>query len=182
MRLIMNPKLPFATKLAQFYKQQHGKALWNIKWESDVKDLIKKENGRIYFILVNDNIVKIGCSECKGGMETTFAFYMGGLGGSPSLRTFGVHHLINEELEDNNIVELYGMWNESIEVPVRGIYEVSNEIIYPSIKSMEDKCRNDYKKIFNRFPSWNFQENHQEWPEHIKKMYKEQVKNRKTND
>lgn len=171
--------LPFATKLGEFYISQHGKALWNINWKPGVKDLINKENGRIYFILVNNKIVKIGCSECKGGMKTTFAFYMGGLGGSPSLRTFGIHHLINQELNENNKVEIYGMWNEPIEVPVKGIFDTSVEIIFPSIKSMEDKCRNDYKKVYNRFPSWNFQENGQEWPENIKKIYKEQVQNRK---
>ena len=54
--------LPFATKLGEFYISQHGKALWNINWEPGVKDLINKENGRIYFILVNNKILKIGCS------------------------------------------------------------------------------------------------------------------------
>ena len=41
--------LKFATKLGSFYKNsKSGLSLWDIKWENDVKDLIKKENGRIY--------------------------------------------------------------------------------------------------------------------------------------
>jgi hypothetical protein len=171
--------LKFATKLGSFCKNtKGGLSLWDIKWENDVKDLIKKENGRIYFILVNNEIVKIGCSECKGGMKTTFGFYKGGLGGSPSIRTFGIHHLINKELEKGHNIQIYGMWNEPIEVLVKGIFTESTELIYPSVKSMEDKCRNDYKSIYKCFPIWNFQENGEEWPDWIKNLYKEQVQNR----
>ena len=43
---------------------------------------------------------------------------------------------------------------------------------------MEDLCREDYKKIYGKYPIWNFQENVEEWPQHIKLAYKEQVSNR----
>ena len=49
------------------------------------KNIQKKENGRIYFIVIDNEIYKIGSSECKGGIKNTFAFYEGGLGGSPSI-------------------------------------------------------------------------------------------------
>ena len=92
------------------------KQLWKMSYieNDEVCSLIKKDNGRIYFIVrrneYNNEILKIGKSECKGGMKSTFSFYQGGLGGSPSLRTFGIHHLIYNELKNNNKIEIYGIW------------------------------------------------------------------------
>lgn len=44
-------------------------------------------------------------------------------------------------------------------------------------------CRKDYKNIYGKYPPWNFQENNEEQPEHVKNKYKEQVSNRgKKND
>jgi len=43
---------------------------------------------------------------------------------------------------------------------------------------MEFLCCQDYKNIYGKYPIWNFQENAEELPQHIKIAYKEQVKNR----
>ena len=43
---------------------------------------------------------------------------------------------------------------------------------------MEDICRMDYKKIYGKYPPWNFQENVEPWPALIKEAYKIQVNNR----
>ena len=178
--IITASDLAYAVKLGKFIKKASEKVLskWDIQWESGVESLIKQENGRIYFIFVNNEIFKIGCSECKGGMKTTFAFYKGGLGGSPSLRTFGIHLLIHEQLEAGKNVELYGMWNDAIKVKVKGLFGEKEEVIYPSIKSMEDTCRNNYKEVYNKYPPWNFQENAEQWPLHIQELYKAQVQQR----
>ena len=177
---ILASDLVNATKLGQFVKKVSGKgtATWDINWENDVGALIKQENGRIYFIIVDGEIKKIGCSECKGGMKTTFAFYKGGLGGSPSLRTFGIHHLIYDELKAEKKVELYGMWNNPIKVHVKGLFGEEEQEIYPAIRSMEDKCRLEYKQVYGKYPDWNFQENAEQWPTHIQDLFKIQVQQR----
>ncbi len=177
---ILATDLVNATKLGQFVKKVGDKGLstWDIIWLPEVNHLIKQENGRIYFIVVDNIIKKIGCSECKGGMKTTFAFYKGGLGGSPSLRTFGIHHLIYDELLANRNVELYGMWNKSIKVQVQGLFGEEEQEIYPAIRSMEDKCRLEYKQVYGKYPEWNFQENAEQWPTHIQELYKAQVQQR----
>lgn len=177
---ILATDLVNATKLGRFVKKEIGKGLatWDIQWENEVSNLIKQENGRIYFIIVDNQIKKIGCSECKGGMKTTFSFYKGGLGGSPSLRTFGIHHLIFDELNQNRNVELYGMWNKPINVKVQGLFGEEEQEIFPAIRSMEDKCRLEYKEVYGRYPDWNFQENAEQWPSNIQDKYKEQVQQR----
>jgi hypothetical protein len=155
---------------------------WKGKWSMDYKcskDIQIKENGRIYFILVNGEIYKIGSSACKGGIKTTFAFYIGGLGGSPSIRTMGIHALIQELLDAGKEVKIYTLFNDPIQVVAYGLSSANEIITYPDVKVMEDACRVDYKKIYEKYPQWNFQENGEEWPAHIQKLYTEQVNQRK---
>ena len=155
---------------------------WKGKWTMDYKcskDIQIKENGRIYFILVNGEIYKIGSSACKGGIKTTFAFYIGGLGGSPSIRTMGIHALIQELLDTGKEIKVYTLFNDPIQVVAYGLSSANEIITYPDVKVMEDACRVDYKKIYEKYPQWNFQENGEEWPAHIQKLYTEQVNHRK---
>ena len=158
-------------------KNTQSKGKWKLEYSCD-KNIQKKENGRIYFIVVNGEIYKIGSSECKGGIKNTFSFYEGGLGGSPSIRTFGIHLLIQEQLNLGKIIQIYALFIESIKVTIKGLLSSIEKITYPQIKEMEDLCREDYKKVYGKYPKWNFQENVEEWPQHIKLAYKAQVNNR----
>ena len=117
-------------------------------------------------------------SECKGGMKGTFSFYQGGLNGSPSIRTFGIHHLIKQELDNGNKIEIYGIWSKPVKINVPGLFEETEMEVTPSIHCMEDKCRNDYKIIMKDYPPWNFQERGISWPNDILEQYKTQVVNR----
>ena len=161
-----------------------AKRLWSMNWDNTHLDKIKSNAGRIYLIVTREEggngvIKKIGKSECKGGMKNTFAFYQGGLGGSPSIRTFGIHHLISTEIKEN-AVEIWGIWSKPVKVQVPGLFEVTEMMVTPSIHCMEDACRNDYKEIMGEYPPWNFQERGTPWPEDVQIAYKEQVANRAT--
>lgn len=158
-------------------KNTNSKGKWKLEYKCD-NEIKKKENGRIYLIVVNGIIYKIGSSECKGGIKNTFSFYEGGLGGSPSIRTFGIHLLIQEQLNLGNTIQIYVLFIEPIKVIINGLLSSIEKITYPQIKEMEDLCRKDHKKIYGKYPRWNFQENVEEWPENIKLAFKEQVNNR----
>ena len=112
-------------------------------------------------------------------MANTMGFYQGGLGGSPSVRTFGIHHLIANELKAGNEFEIWGIWSSPVKVQVPGLFETSEMLVTPSIHCMEDKCREDYKKIMGDFPPWNYQERGAAWPKDIYEMYQKQIASRK---
>ena len=40
-----------------------------------------------------------------------------------------------------------------------------------SFKEMEDLCKADYYSVENRYPDWNFQENHQTYPPELEKKF-----------
>ena len=163
------------------------KQLWKMQWVPEHKELVKGNAGRIYLMVSRTKdkpgvIKKIGKSECKGGMANTMAFYQGGLGGSPSVRTFGIHHLIANELKAGNEFEIWGIWSSPVKVQVPGLFETSEMLVTPSIHCMEDKCREDYKKIMGDFPPWNYQERGAAWPKDIYEMYQKQIASRKRTD
>jgi len=154
-----------------------SKNKWKINYLCN-RDIQIKPNGRIYLIVVNSEIYKIGSSACKGGIKTTFSFYQGGLGGSPSIRTFGIHKLIQLELDKGNKIEIYTLFNEEIKIMTNGLFSSIEKITFPDIREMEDLCRQDYKKVYGKYPCWNFQENGEEWAQFIKDEYAQQVINR----
>ena len=101
-------------------RSANAKKGWALEYVCD-KETQKKENGRIYFIIVDDEIWKIGSSECKGGIKNTFAFYEGGLSGSPSIRTFGINLLISEQINIGKTIQLYALFIEPIKIVINGL-------------------------------------------------------------
>ena len=100
------------------------------------------------------------------------------MGGSPSLRTFGVHLLIQEQLDLGKEIKVYILFSTEIKITIRGIHTSMEVISYPRIRDIEKLCREDYKNMYNIYPPWNFQENHEEFPRHIKIAFKNQVMNK----
>ena len=134
------------------------------------KDLIKKRGGRVYLICVDDEIYKIGYSIDKNGMKGTLGFYEGSMSGKPSIRSYGVHKLINIELEKGNKVSIYVKYAPQISMkkPIIGLNKKRNIKISPA-KEFEDICKKDYLDFEQqqKYPNWNFQENREQWPHDI---------------
>jgi hypothetical protein len=66
--------------------------------------------------------------------------------GGPSLRSYGIHLLIKEALEEGSRVEIYLITSRGVKAPVKGLFseERKNTNVF---KEMENKCKEDYKKI-----------------------------------
>lgn len=166
--------------IGDIVKYPNLKRKWKMIYKCD-KITQMKENGRIYLIIIDNEIYKIGSSESKGGIKNTLSSYEFGLGGSPSLRTFGIHLLIQEQLDMNKEIKIYALFVEPIKLKMQGFSTMIEKITFPKIKDMEELCREDYKKVYKKYPNWNFQENNQQFPEHIKLKFKNQVNNRNIN-
>lgn len=134
------------------------------------KSILKNDAGRVYIIVVDGVIKKIGGSQSKGGIKATLSFYQSAMQGGPSLRSYGIHLLIKEALEKDKSVEIYLITSKSVRALVKGLF--SEERKGTSVfKEMEDKCKEDYKKIEGDFPEWNYQERAVPWPKRIHESY-----------
>lgn len=143
------------------------------------KSILKDNAGRIYLIVSDDIIMKIGGSQSKGGIKSTLSFYQGGMQGGPSIRTYGGHILMKEELEKNKKVEIYMITSQKIKMKVKGLFK-EEELEVSSFKEMEDKCKDDYKQKEGKYPPWNFQENGEVWRQDILLSLNEHDKKRKS--
>ena len=151
-------------------ENDNDRSLWNIIWNRDVdKSILSQKNGRCYYIVVNQEIFKIGYSDCDGGIKSTINSYRSsGNSGRPSDRTHGIHVLIAEQLLLGNKVEIYFHYNPLINVNLTlmdgSIVSIDNSI---SGKILELKNMEIYKNKHNDFPIWNLQEAGKPWPTHI---------------
>jgi len=98
---------------------------------------------RVYLIVVNNTIKKIGGSSGRGGIKTTISFYENAAQGSPGPVRFIIHQLIGKELEKNHNVEIYMITSPKVEAEVSGLFKKFKTEI-ASFKEMEDRCKLDY--------------------------------------
>lgn len=142
------------------------------------RKVLRDNSGRIYLIVSNGEIKKIGGSECKGGIINTMSFYQGGMQGGPSIRTFGIHILIKEELEKGNKVKIYMITSKKAKMKVKGLFS-EEEMKVSAFRDMENKCKQDYISIEGKLPPWNFQERGEVWRRDILKAHSKHNSKRK---
>ena len=151
------------------------------KGEKIEKSILQNNAGRVYIIVVDGIIKKIGGSQSKGGIKATLSFYQSAMQGGPSLRSYGIHLLITEALEKSKKVEIYLIPSKIVKASVKGLFSEEKKSTNV-FKEMENKCKEDYKKIEGDFPEWNYQERAVPWPKKIHESYvkflTKRVKNR----
>jgi hypothetical protein len=144
--------------------------LWNTIWSTDVSNqILTQNNGRCYFIVVNNIIKKIGFSDQNGGIKATIESYKScGNSGRPSDRTHGVHMLIAEELLKGNKVEFYFSYNQDIEVEIL-LMDGTKKIVKQSLsgKILETENMKIYLSKIGKHPDWNLQEAGKPWPVYL---------------
>lgn len=159
-----------AVKVATIVKDDSNpKKLWNIHWDMTDKKILKDEAGRVYLLVVDGEIYKIGGSNCKGGIQKTISVYRDlALIGSPSVRTYGIHVLIKEQLDLGKNVEFYLISSDKVTAPVKGLFGFDiKEDVSIDYREIEYKCKEDYIRLEGNHPIWNFQERHESWPTYL---------------
>ncbi len=164
------------------------KYLTNIKDENDndlPQSILTENVARVYLIVVNDEIYKIGGSQDKGGMKKTLRIYQdGGIKGRPSIRSFGVWYFLFYTIANLKAkIEIYMIYQENFTTNVKGLsgfHVVNNAAI--SYKLMEECCINDFRKNERgAYPKWNIQEQGADWPLEIKTEHANITKNSLSN-
>jgi hypothetical protein len=141
-------------------------------WVDPKSKLIKDDTGRVYFIVVDGIIYKIGGSQCKGGIKKTIEGYTSCMKGGPSDRSYIVHYLIYRELIKGNKVEIYMITSPKVKAPVTGLYGVEIKEV-AAFKEMEALCVKQHFESEQCYPDWNFQESHTQYPSDLAEQYNE---------
>jgi len=160
-----------AKKVGYFIPKKNGPNKIDIVYLPTIpKNLLIDDSARVYIFVVDGIIKKIGGSIGKGGIKATMDFYINAMTGSPGPVRFIIHLLIAQALENGSKVELYMINSPKVKAKVPGLYN-SYDVEIASFKEMENFCKQDYYSIEGKYPDWNFQENHKEYPPELYKQY-----------
>lgn len=128
------------------------------------------DSARIYLIVQDGVIKKIGGSASKGGIKATMIFYVSAMTGSPGVPRFVLHLLIKKALLKKSKVELFMITSPRTLAKVSGLFGYK-KVEIASFKEMEDLCKSDYYKKEGKYPDWNFQENHKPYPPELARQH-----------
>lgn len=137
--------------------------------------ILTKNVARVYLIVVNKIITKIGSSQSEGGIKNTLNIYRdGGILGRPSIRSFGIWYFLYNTILKGNKIEFYMIYQEDFKKDVKGLFKVySIDDANISCKILENLCLNDYLSVEKEYPLWNIQEKGYDWPDDVKKEHSE---------
>ena len=172
-------KLKYAKEIGTFYLTKDSDLnKINIEYHKNIsaKDLTE-QRGHVYLIVSDNEIKKIGGTRAKGGIKATISFYVKSKQGGPSIRSFGIQILIENELKNKKEVKLWLISNPRVKTKIYGL-ATSDFVKIAAFKESENLCKREYKKINKRYPPWNYQENKEKWPDDIKKRYRNMMKDR----
>jgi len=153
-----------AIKFGDFVLKQNHRNKIEIKWLPNItKEMLKDETPRVYLFVQDGRIKKIGGSSGLGGIKATISFYVTGMQGSPGSSRFITHLLIADALEKGSKMELYMITSPKVPAIVNGLF-TSVKMEIASFKEMERLCMKEYKEREEKYPDWDFQENHEPYP------------------
>ncbi len=166
-----------ATKIADFALRLNHANRIRLVYRVTDEETLQGEAPRIYLIVQDGVIKKIGGSAARGGIKATMSFYVSAMQGSPGQPRFIIHRLIENALRAGSKVELHMIVSPSILAPVNGLFR-RHKIKVASFKEMEDLCKDDYFSQEKRYPDWNFQENGEPYPNDLAREHNEYHKRR----
>ncbi len=142
----------------------------NFNYLKDLKDennqslsqnILTQNVARVYLIVVDGEIKKIGGSQADGGIKSTLNIYKdGGVKGRPSIRSFGVWYFLYHTILTGAKIEFYMIYQPNFKTQVKGLFgfhAIKDASI--SYKLLEQACLTDYRNNNNdALPKWNAQE------------------------
>ena len=172
-------KVKTAFKIADIELVSNSTKL-NFNYLKDLKDengkklpqnVLRENYARVYLVVVDGEIKKIGGSQAEGGIKQTLEIYRdGGIGGRPSIRSFGIWYFLYSTLLQKHKIEFYMIFQPNFKAEIKGLFGY-NKIPNASYiyKLLENCCMNDYLNQSNgKYPAWNVQEQAGDWPAEIK--------------
>lgn len=123
----------------------------------------KDERGRVYALVVNDEIVKLGGSQAKGGIDGTYSAYFAGFAKGMSERTYCVWNFIRKAITVGKKVEVYCVWADTVTVPVPTMYGTEKQTITIDFHAIEKNFVNEYVRVEGTYPYLNMQESGRRW-------------------
>ena len=152
------------TRVGQVVKHpSHDKKLAFNYDPAITRELRKDERGRVYALCIDGEIVKIGGSQAKGGIDGTYSAYFSGFAKGMSERTYCVWNFISRAIEYGEVVEVYCVWADTVTVQVPTMTGSVKQTIAIDFHAIENNFVNEYIALEGKHPFLNMQESGRRW-------------------
>ena len=146
---------------------------------------MKNNKGRVYVFaeVINGEVVdilKIGKSSAKSGLNGTIGCYSTALSGTPGPNRFCIHYMIYDKLNSGSQIMVYVRFTESVKRIITGLYSEIEVEVPLDVTYIENLCLVDYKNKFGTYPTWNFQERGETLPIYLMEKFGTFIKDKKT--
>lgn len=152
------------TKIGQIVKKsQTEKGLMLVPDNKITKEQLRDVRGRVYAIVVDGEIKKIGGSQDKGGIQGTIGWYLNGFNKGNSERTYCTWHYFTKAINAGKKVEIYAVWAPMVEVEIPTMTGSITKQIPVDYHSIESAFAKQYFEIEQQHPELNMQESSGKW-------------------
>ncbi len=119
--------------------------------------------GRVYCIVVDGIIEKIGGSQDKGGIRGTIGWYLNGWSKGNSERTYCTWNFFTKNLLAGKKVEIWCVWAPEATVEIPTMTGTITKKIPVDYHSIEKAFNDEYFDLEKKHPTLNMQESGKRW-------------------
>jgi len=127
------------------------------------KEQLKDVRGRVYTIVVDGEIKKIGGSQDKGGIQGTIGWYLNGFNKGNSERTYCTWNFLHRAITAGKKVEIYALWSPMVSIKIPTMTSSIIKEIPVDYHSIESAFAKEYYDIEQSHPELNMQESGSKW-------------------
>ena len=144
-------------------KQGHDQKLDLLLDPTMTRELYRQEVGRVYFIVVDGDIKKIGGSQAKGGLRGTLGAYFTGFAKGMSARTYCVWNFMKQQCDLGRTVEIYVTFAPLVEATIPGPMGSVTVQIPVDYHTIEKSYVDHFVLTESKHPYLNMQESAGRW-------------------
>ena len=151
------------TRVGQITTQPDSKKLVFIPDPDITQTQLRDIRGRVYAIVVDGFIEKIGGSQDKGGIQGTIGWYLNGWAKGNSERTYCTWNFFTQNCNAGKLVEIYCVWAPMVTATVPTMTGQITLQIPADYHIIEKAFNNEYYKAEKSHPTLNMQESGKRW-------------------
>lgn len=150
-------------RVGEIKTQQGTKKLSFVPDSKMSKEQLRDKRGRVYAIVVDGVIEKIGGSQDAGGIQGTIGWYLNGWAKGNSERTYCTWNFFTRNCNAGKKVEVYTVWAPMVSVSIPTMTGELTQIMPVDFHTIEKAFNDEYKKVEGSHPTLNMQESGQRW-------------------
>jgi len=143
-------------------------------WDIISNKILKENYARVYLVVVNNEIKKIGGSQANWWIKWTLQIYQDGwVKWRPSIRSFWMWYFLYSSILQKKKIEFYMIYQNNFTAEIKWLfgYNIVKNASY-NYKLLEHCCITDYLVESGwSYPDWNIQEQAWDWPSDVKRAH-----------